>query len=173
MNNKTSSPANVADKYLTFSLINEIYAIEILKIREIIQMTEITPVPRTPEFVKGVINLRGKVIAVIDLRKKLDLETVEYDSDTCIIITDLREKQIGVIVDRVREVTSFAPENVNATPTFGSNIRTDFIKGIGHQKNDEKEETKDAPVTIILNIDQVLTSEEFVEVVAATNETDK
>ena len=86
MNNRTSSQANVTDKYLTFSLLNEIYAIEILKIREIIQMMEITPVPRTPEFVKGVINLRGKVIAVIDLRSKLSLETTDYDSDTCLYL---------------------------------------------------------------------------------------
>lgn len=140
-------------KHLTFMLANEKYGLEILKVREIIGMIDITPLPQTPSFVKGVVNLRGKVIAVIDLRVKFGIEEKEYTNDTCMIIVDLDNKQMAVIVDAVCEVADIFQENVEETPSFGVKVKIDFIKGIGKLADD---------IVILLNIDKVLTSEELV-----------
>lgn len=150
-----SRAVEVGGKHLTFMLGNEVYGLEILKVREIIGMTAITPLPQTPTFVKGVINLRGKLIAVIDLRTKFGLEEKEYTNETCMIIVDLGSKQLGLIVDSVREVVDILKENISKTPSFGVQIQVDFIKGLG--KVGES-------VIIILDIDRVLTSEELVAV---------
>ncbi|NUM36328.1 MAG: purine-binding chemotaxis protein CheW [Candidatus Brocadiae bacterium] len=148
-------PGNISGKYLTFNLAKETYGIEILKVREIIGMIEITPLPQTPNFVKGLINLRGKVIAVIDLRTKFGLEEKPYSNETCMIIADLVEKQIGLIIDSVCEVIDIPDSSVEKTPSFGSQINTAFIKGIGKV---------DKQVIILLDIEKVLNSEELVKV---------
>jgi purine-binding chemotaxis protein CheW len=143
-------------KYLTFNLANEEYGIGILKVKEIIGMMTITPVPQTPSFVKGVINLRGKVIPVIDLRLKFGMEEIEYDERTSIIVVEVRggtgTVQIGIVVDSVSEVVNIKNEDIENTPTFGTRLDTDYILGMAKMGGGVK---------ILLDIDQVLTDEEI------------
>jgi len=120
-----------AGKYLTFALAEEEYGLEILKVREIISMSEITSVPKTPEFVKGVINLRGKVIPVIDLRLKFTMEEVPYTDETCIIVVDVDGIEMGIIVDHVSEVLDIASGDIEDAPEFGASVDIDFILGMG------------------------------------------
>lgn len=138
-------------KYLTFALAKEEYGIEILKVREIIGYMSITAVPRMPVFVKGVINLRGQVIPVIDLRCRFDMETKEITDQTCIIVVDIshegRSFNAGLIVDRVQEVLDIGQENIDDAPQFGTDVNTDFILGIGKAGSSIK---------ILLDIDRVL-----------------
>lgn len=141
-----------AGKYLTFVLAGEDYGLEILKVREIIGMMEITAVPRTPEFVKGVINLRGKVIPVIDLRLKFGMEEAEYTEETCTIVADVGGVEIGIIVDKVSEVMDIADSDIDETPSFGGSVDTDFILGMGKAED---------RVTILLDISKVFTSSEY------------
>lgn len=144
------------NKYLTFSLEDEEYGIGILKIKEIIGMMQITTVPQTPEFVKGVINLRGKVIPVIDLRQKFDMEPMAYNERTCIIVVEIESIKgmvmIGIVVDSVSEVLNISSENIEATPTFGTKLNTDYILGMAKLEGGVK---------ILLDIDRVLNSEEI------------
>ncbi len=138
-------------KYLTFSLDNEEYGIGILKIKEIIGMMPITPVPRTPEFVKGVINLRGKVIPVIDLRLRFDMEEVEHTERTCIIVVEIEMQAsqivIGIVVDSVSEVLNIKGEDIEETPTFGGKLDTEYILGMAKMEG---------RVKILLNIEKTL-----------------
>jgi purine-binding chemotaxis protein CheW len=159
---QANGKTNASDKFLTFSIADEVYGIEILKVREIIAVPDITPVPQTPNFVKGVINLRGKVIALIDLREKLGFAGKEIDENTCIIIVFLQNRLIGLLVDRVKDVSNITEENIEETPSFGTQIRTEFIQGIGKVKREDSSE--EVYVVILLDIDQVLTSEEFIKV---------
>ena len=115
-------------------------------------MMDITAVPRTPEFVKGVINLRGKVIPVVDLRLKFGMASAEHTAETCIIVVDVGEVEMGIIVDKVSEVLDIAGEDIEEAPSFGVNVDTEFILGIG--KVGEK-------VTILLDIDKVLAGTEM------------
>ena len=144
------------EKYLTFSLGSEEYGVEILKVREIIGLLDITPVPHTPEFIKGVINLRGKVIPVIDLRLKFGLEPKEYDERTCIIVVEVSNEagsvMMGIVVDSVSEVLNISTTDIEPAPKFGINIDTKFILGMA--------KTKDR-VKILLDINRVLTQEEI------------
>ncbi len=142
-------------KYLTFSLANEEFGIGILKIREIIGMMSITTVPQTPEFIKGVVNLRGKVIPVIDLRLRFGMETVEYNERTCIIVVEIesakRKVTIGVVVDSVSEVLNIVAEDIEDTPSFGTKLNTNYILGMAKSEG---------AVKILLDIDKILTHEE-------------
>ena len=147
-------------KYLTFGLADEEYGIEILKVREIIGTVEITAVPRTPAFVKGVTNLRGKVIPVIDLRLKFDMPEAEQTEETCVIVIEVGGAEMGVLVDRVSEVLDIAAENIDDTPSFGVELKTDFILGIG--KAAEK-------VIILLDVGLALTGVETEMVLAAAS----
>jgi purine-binding chemotaxis protein CheW len=146
-------------KYLTFALGGEEYGLEILKVREIIGLMEITNVPRMPEFVRGVINLRGKVIPVVDLRLKFSMEKNADTQETCIIVVDLGSMYMGVVVDRVSEVLDIADEEIEPTPSFGIDIDTSFILGIGKSKN---------KVVILLDINKVLTPEDIADVPKAS-----
>jgi purine-binding chemotaxis protein CheW len=143
-------------KYLTFTMANEDYGLEILKVREIIGMMDITAIPQTPHYVKGVINLRGRVIPVIDLRLKFGMPPMEYGERTCIIVvevvSDLGALQMGVVVDSVSEVLNINGEEIEPSPSFGSRIKTQYIMGIAKAKGSIK---------ILLDIDRVLTSEEL------------
>lgn len=140
-------------KYMTFSLENEVYAIDLLKVREIIGLLDITTVPRLPEFIKGVINLRGKIIPVIDLRMKIGFPPRAYDERTCIVILELELDQevifLGVIVDRVLEVISPAQDQIEPAPRFGAGINASFISGM------VKTEGK---IIALLNIQELLTA---------------
>jgi len=144
-----------AGKYLTFFLAEEEYGLEILKVREIIGTMDITAVPRTPPFVKGVINLRGKVIPVVDLRLKVGMAEAERTDQTCIIVVDIGEVEMGIIVDRVSEVLNIAGHDIEDAPSFGAQVETDFILGLG--KVNEK-------VTILLDISKLLSHSDVVAV---------
>lgn len=149
-----------AGKYLTFALAKEEYGLEILKVREIIGYMEITSVPKTPQYVKGVINLRGQVIPVIDLRAKFGLDETDVTEQTCIIVVEIEnagaQLSTGIIVDRVQEVLDIAGEDIEDTPEFGSNISSDFILGMG------KVEGK---VKILLDIGRVLAGSQLQNIV--------
>lgn len=147
-------------KYLTFILANEEYGVEILKVREIIGLMPITPVPRTPVFVKGVVNLRGKVISVIDLRMKFDMPSAEATEETCIIVVDDGQMEIGILVDKVSEVLNIASEDIEDAPSFGVNVDTNYILGMGKASG---------KVTILLDISKVLTAQETGAANAAEN----
>ena len=142
-------------KYLTFSLAEEEYGIGILKVKEIIGMMPITSVPRTPEFVKGVINLRGKVIPVMDLRLKFSMEAIPYSERTCIIVveidSDVATVLIGIVVDAVSEVLNIKESEIEETPQFGTSLNTDYILGMAKMEGGVK---------ILLDIDKVLSVQE-------------
>ncbi|MEE9604658.1 MAG: chemotaxis protein CheW [Candidatus Scalindua sp.] len=153
-------------KFLTFVLGNEEYGIEILMVREIIGIMEITPVPQTPDYVKGVINLRGKVIPVIDQRIKFSMPEVQQTQETCVIVVDVKESLIGILVDSVSEVLDIGREEIEATPQFGKEIDTQFIMGLGKTKG---------KLIILLDIEKVLTTEEIkmVEELSKENKEEK
>ena len=144
-------------KYLTFKLGPESYGLEILKVREIIGLMSITAVPRTPDYIRGVINLRGKVIPVVDLRTKFSMESKENTDETCIIVVDIGDVEMGIIVDAVSEVLEIGSGDVEDVPTFGNGVNTDFILGMG--KVGEK-------VIILLDISKVLGKEGTLDVLA-------
>ncbi len=153
-------------KFLTFLMANEKYGLEILKVREIIGMMKVTSVPMTPAFVRGVINLRGKVIPVVDLRLKFGIEAKEDTERTCIILVHLarttQEMTMGIIVDEVSDVLDINQDQIEPPPSFGPNIRTDFILGMG--KVDQK-------VMTMLDIDRVLSEQEIALVESSAEKT--
>jgi len=156
MNQAVKVMADKEGKYLTFSLAGEEYGIGILKVKEIIGMLPITTVPRTPAFVKGVINLRGKVIPVVDLRLKFGMEEMTYAERTCIIVVEIRSQGtsvlIGIVVDSVSEVLNIKGTDIEETPTFGARLDTDYILGMAKINGGVK---------ILLDIDKVLGAEEM------------
>jgi purine-binding chemotaxis protein CheW len=152
-----ATAASRGGKYLTFALGREEYGIGILKVREIIGYMDITAVPRTPEYVRGVINLRGQVISVVDLRAKFGMPAAERTDETCIIVVEItgrdgRKLSTGIVVDRVSEVLDIAGENVEDPPAFGSAVDASFILGMGKVGQ---------AVKILLDIDRVLSPGEF------------
>ena len=155
MDQAVKASAQKEGKYLTFTLAGEEYGISILKVKEIIGMMPITSVPRTPDFVKGVINLRGKVIPVVDLRLKFGMEKMDYTDRTCIIVVEIQSQtgtvMIGIVVDAVSEVLNIKEELIEETPTFGARMDTDYILGMAKMEGGVK---------ILLNIDHVLRKEE-------------
>lgn len=156
--------ARLAGKYLTFRLGDEEYGLEILKVQEIIQLQSITRIPRTPNCVRGVINLRGKVIPVVDLRAKFGLGAAEDTERTCIIVVQIHSGEsllvIGILIDEVREVLDIRAESIEEAPDFGSSVDTEFILGMGKVNG---------AVKILLDIDKVLTSDDLQSLRAATN----
>jgi purine-binding chemotaxis protein CheW len=143
-------------KYLTFTLAEEEYGIGILKIKEIIGMLPITSVPQTPEFVKGVINLRGKVIPVMDLRLRFGMPSIDYTERTCIIVVEIGGQAgtilVGIVVDAVSEVLNIKGDDIEKTPIFGTKLNTDYILGMAKMEGGVK---------ILLDIDQVLSGDEL------------
>jgi len=156
MDQATKAMIEKEGKYLTFVLNEEEYGIGILKIKEIIGMMPITSVPQTPDFVKGVINLRGKVIPVVDLRLRFGMTSIDYNERTCIIVVEIDGASgtvmIGIVVDAVSEVLNIKAEDIEDTPTFGTKLNTDYILGMAKMEGGVK---------ILLDIDQVLSAEEF------------
>ncbi|OGP50563.1 MAG: chemotaxis protein CheW [Deltaproteobacteria bacterium RBG_13_43_22] len=149
---------NREGKYLTFSLAGEEYGIVILKVKEIIGMMAVTPVPKTPSYVKGVINLRGKVIPVADLRLKFDMEEAAYTERTCIIVVEIKDGLghvlMGIVVDSVSEVLNIKGGEIEDTPAFGIQMDTDYILGMAKTGGGVK---------ILLDIDKVFGGEEMLE----------
>jgi purine-binding chemotaxis protein CheW len=145
-----------AGKYLAFRLGKEEFAIQVLKVREIMGVQDITAVPQTPQYVKGVINLRGKVIPVVDLRLKFGLPEIEYTQRTCIIVVQVRGEAdrmlMGIIVDGVSEVLNLAAVDIENTPDFGEGVATPYLLGMAKAKG---------KVSILLDINQVLTTQEI------------
>jgi len=149
--------ATQAEKCLTFTLADEVYGIGILKVQEIIGIMPVTRVPRTPAFVRGVINLRGKVIPVVDLRLKFGLATTPDTERTCIIVVQVagegRQMTTGVLVDEVSEVMDIPGDRIEPTPDFGAGVDTAYLKGIGKI---------DRQVILLLDIDAVLSDDQIV-----------
>jgi len=159
-----AAPANahLAGKYLTVGLDREAYGIAVLKVREIIRMQKITPVPQMPAYVKGVINLRGRVIPVIDLRLKFGLEAVLADR-TCIVVVQVslsleQSVQMGLIVDSVEEVATLSDAEIEPTPEFGTRLNTEYIVGMAKVKGQVK---------MLLDIDRVVAPETVRTVIQA------
>lgn len=155
--------ADIDQKLLTFSLGSEGYGISILKVKEIIGMMDITPVPRTPEFIKGVLNLRGKIIPVMDLRVKFGMESQEYDERTCIIVVEIAikgiQKLLGVVVDTVSEVVTVSGDQIEPPPEYGNKVEHNSILGIGKIKD---------RVVIILDIDEIFICEDVIKMLNNT-----
>jgi purine-binding chemotaxis protein CheW len=143
--------ANRGGKYLTFFFGQEEYGIEILRVREIIGLMPITAVPRAPDYIRGVVNLRGKVIPVLDLRTKFGMEGVEETEQTCIIVVQSGEDLVGVVVDQVSEVLDISGEDIVDAPALGADINTDYILGLGKAQGSVK---------ILLDIDRALASDD-------------
>ena len=153
----TASASPRGGKFLTFRLADEEYGIEILKVREINGIMDITSLPQMPHYMKGVINLRGKVIPVVDLRRKFGLEEIPYTEQTCIIVVNVG-REIGIIVDTVSEVLDITDENVEPPPEMTGAVDTAFILGMGKVGN---------AVKILLDIDRVLNAGELADLATA------
>ena len=151
MNNETETKTGRGGKFLTFYLMDEEYGIEIHKVQEIIGMLPITRVPRVPDFVRGVVNLRGKIIPVTNLRHKFDMEDCPDSSETCIIVVRTYGIEIGVIVDKVSEVLDILDTEIEDAPSFGADINTDYLLGIGKTQGN---------VRLLLDIDRILIAKE-------------
>ena len=141
-----NAPAARAGKYLTFVLGSEQYGVEIIKVREILGVLPITPMPQTPHYVKGVINLRGKVIPVVDTRTKFRMPEREIAPETCIIVVDVDGKSVGLLVDTVKEVMDIREDQIEIPPNFGTDVDKSFIRGLGKIGDQVK---------ILLDIDRV------------------
>ena len=156
MDQAVKAIANREGKYLTFVLAGEEYGIGILKVKEIIGIMAITTVPQTPAYMKGVINLRGKVIPVVDLRVKFGMEAIDHTEKTCIIVVEItnsgQKVMIGILVDSVSEVLNIKGADIEDAPNFGSRLNTNYILGMAKTGGGIK---------ILLEIDRVLSSEEM------------
>jgi purine-binding chemotaxis protein CheW len=150
------------EQYVTFFIRNEIYGVPVMKVQEIIGMTKITTMPNTLPFMKGVIDLRGAVVPVIDLRLKFDMEQAEYNNFTVIIIVEVKDRLVGMIVDSVSDVLSIPVKSIQETPSFSAKINTEYMQGIGQ---------KDDALVIILDVDKILTTAEF-EIINEDHEED-
>lgn len=143
-------------QYLTFKLGNEVFATDVAKVREVLDLTTITSIPRTPAFMRGVINLRGSVVPVVDLRLCFDMSKTESTRNTCIVVVEVwldnEAIVIGALADSVEEVIDLEPQQIQPAPKIGTQIRTDFIKGMGK---------RDTQFIMILDIDKVFSAEEL------------
>lgn len=146
-------------QYLTFKLDKEVFALDITKVREVLDFTTVTKVPQTPDFMRGVINLRGSVVPVVDMRLKFGMGITEKTVNTCVVIVEItldgEATVLGALADSVQEVMDLEPNQIEPAPKIGTRLRTEFIKGMG--KRDEH-------FIIILDIDEVFTSDELASV---------
>lgn len=140
-------------EFLAFTLGREEYCIDILKVQEIRGYETVTPIPNTPAFMKGVVNLRGLIVPIIDLRIKLQLEMVTYDQFTVVIILNICGRIVGVVVDSVSDVIALAADEIKEAPQLGAAIKTDYINGLV---------TLDERMLIIIDIEKLATMEEIV-----------
>ena len=146
-------------QYLTFTLADEIFAFDVAKVREILELVSITKVPQTPDFMRGVINLRGSVVPVIDLRLNFGMQCTEQTVNTCIIVVEVNLQGesivLGVLADSVQEVVEMEPDHIEPPPQLGTKLNTKFIKGMGKVENN---------FVMILDIDKVFSSDELVDI---------
>lgn len=157
------SPESVAKEYLTFSLGKEEYAMDILKVQEIRGYDSVTRIANSPDFMKGVINLRGVIVPIIDMRIKFNLGNVVYDEFTVVIIINVLGRVIGMVVDGVSDVVTLLPDQIRPAPEFGSGINSDYIIGIG---------TVNTQMLILVDIERLIGSSEMQLMVAADNHLD-
>lgn len=152
----TESGISATAQYLTFKLEDEVFALDVSQVREVLDLTPITKVPRSPDFMRGVINVRGSVVPVVDLRLKFGLSQAEKTMDTRIVVMEIALDDemtvIGAIADSVHEVIELEPEYIEKAPKIGSRWRTEFIKGIGK---------RDDQFIIILDIDRIFSTDEL------------
>lgn len=158
-----SGTQKLAGKYLTFAIQGESYGVDVLRIREIIRLTNITAVPQMPAYVRGVINLRGKIIPVLDLRLRFGFTGVENTELTCIVVVQVqlaegKQTQMGLIVDGVEEVLNLAAADIEETPDFGSALSTEYMVGMAKVKG---------VVKTLLNIDRVLSADAALQISSA------
>jgi len=143
-------------QYLTFKLADETFAVDVAKVREILDFSTVTKVPQTPDFMRGVINLRGSVVPVVDMRLKFGMSETEKTVDTCIIVMEIMLDSeiavVGALADSVQEVLELEPENIEPAPRIGTKLNTDFLVGMGKQNE---------TFIMILNIDKVFTLDEL------------
>lgn len=139
-------------EFATFMIGEEFFGVDILKVRDIIGISDITPVPKSPRFIKGVINLRGNIVPVVDLRVKFKMEERVYDGTTVIIVVEVRGRFIGMIVDSVADVIDIKTEGIHKSPHYSANVREDFIQSIGK---------KEDRLIIILDVDRILNTGEM------------
>jgi len=144
--------ASMGNQYITFTIENELFGVEILSVQELIGYKEITIVPNLPEYIIGVINLRGNVIPIIDLRKKFKLQTKNYDKFSVIIVLNINKRSIGLVVDSVHDVVSIPEEEISDTPMFTTKINTTFIKNISQVDN---------KLVVILDTNKILSIDEI------------
>jgi purine-binding chemotaxis protein CheW len=164
---KTGANHEKSGKYLTFRIGNEGYGLEILRVKEIIGLLTITKMPRTPDYIRGVINLRGKVIPVMDLRAKFGMSATEWTAETCIIVVDIsrddRTVHMGILVDGVSEVLDITADRIEDSPEFGDSVDTDYIKGMGKIRE---------RVIMLLDIDKVVMRDDLKLAVKTADSTD-
>lgn len=163
-NAETVTEHGLGGKFLTFFLADEEYGIEILKVQEIMGMLSITTVPRTPSFIRGVINLRGKVIPIVDLRLKFAMGSIEQTEETCIIVVQAQGVQMGIVVDSVSEVLDIADDDIDDAPSFGTEVKTDYLLGIAKSGDQVK---------LLLDIDRVLSTDDVARLPTAAVETEQ
>ena len=143
-------------QYLTFNLGDEVFAIDVSQVREVLDFTAVTRIPRTPDFMSGVINLRGNVVPVVDLRLCFEMSRTQKTVNTCIVVAEMlvegEPTVVGALADSVEEVIDLEPEQIQPPPRMGMQVRTDFIKGMGR---------RDTQFVMILDIDRVFSSQEL------------
>ena len=169
MSTTTATSTSRGGKFLTFYLADEEYGVEILKVQEIIGQQPITRVPRTPAFIRGVINLRGKVIPIMDLRERFGMDAADTSDEganalRCIVVVNVAGPQgqlvpVGVVVDRVSEVSAIADAEIEDAPSFGAGVRTEYLLGLGKTKTADGQ----GRVKLLLDIDRVLASDELAQ----------
>ncbi|MGM0369206.1 MAG: chemotaxis protein CheW [Bacillota bacterium] len=158
--NQQLTNISAENQYLTFKVLDEEYGVDVMKVQEIIRYREPTTMPNAPEVIKGVINFRGEVIPIVDLRTKFNLEIGEYDKFTVVIALEVKNKIVGVIVDEVSDMVSFSEEDIQSNLDFGSQVNTKFIKGMARLEE---------RLIILLYLEELLSFEEF----KAVNEVDQ
>jgi purine-binding chemotaxis protein CheW len=153
------------NKYLSFIVGEETYAISILKVKEILEYEGVTPVPKMPSFLRGAINLRGRVVPIVDLATLLTNTQTEISRKTCIIIVELKlddgSMDVGLMIDAVSQVQDIEPENIESAPSFGGRINTDYISGMGKTEKS---------FVILINVDNILSVEDMVKITTASED---
>lgn len=161
------SKDELSSQYLTFMLGDEYYGVDILRVQEIKGWTPVTAIPNTPKYIKGVLNLRGTIVPIVDLRNRFNLESEEYTALTVIIVLSIQSEQstrvVGVVVDSVSDVMNVSAENIKPTPELGSGVQTDFIHGMA---------TTDDQMAMLLDIDKMMSLDELTVMEAVKDATD-
>jgi purine-binding chemotaxis protein CheW len=157
--NQSENIDSRAGKYLTFFLASEEYGVEILKVQEIIGRMPITPVPLTSRYIRGVINLRGKIHPIMDLKIKFGMEETEITDETCIIVIKTSSMMMGILVDKVSEVVNISSEDIEDTPSFGADVNPEYLLGVGKTGG---------RVRLLLDIEKVINAADIINMKKAT-----